>query len=112
MAKRTNITAGQVLELVTRQNFKCAISGRTLTPETASLDHIVPLGRGGDHALENLWVVHHQVNLAKGTLTVEEFVTMCRDVASCQEAQPHGRAGVEDRDLSEGGMVPPRNANL
>lgn len=78
------ITAKQVLELVKRQRFRCAISGRELTPETASLDHIVPLARGGPHAIENVWVVDHQVNSAKGTLSLDEFVALCRDVVAHQ----------------------------
>jgi 5-methylcytosine-specific restriction endonuclease McrA len=78
------ITAKQVLELVKRQRFRCAISGRELTPETASLDHIIPLARGGRHAIENVWVVDHQVNSAKGTLPPDEFVALCRDVVAYQ----------------------------
>lgn len=84
MAKPTTVTAKQIMELIERQQFRCALSGRPLTPETASLDHIVPLSRGGTHELSNLWIVDYQVNTAKGTLTVEEFVTLCRDVAAHQ----------------------------
>jgi 5-methylcytosine-specific restriction endonuclease McrA len=77
------------MELIERQNFCCAMSGRALTPETASLDHIVPLSRNGSHELANLCVVDQQVNAAKGTMTVEEFVSLCRDVHLC-----HNRATV------------------
>ncbi|HMN41161.1 MAG TPA: hypothetical protein PKE29_09975 [Phycisphaerales bacterium] len=80
------ISAKQVMSMVERQQFRCAISGRELTPETASLDHITPLARGGKHELGNVWAVDHQINTAKGTLTVEEFVTMCCDVARHQHA--------------------------
>lgn len=85
MANKKNITASQVLALVNDQGRRCMISGRELTPETASLDHIVPLGRGGEHSIENVWIVDHQVNLAKGTMMLEEFVSMCRDVVHWQE---------------------------
>ncbi len=80
------ISAKQVMALVERQRFRCAISGRELTPETASLDHITPLARGGKHELGNVWAVDHQVNTAKGTLSMEEFVAMCRDVVRHQDA--------------------------
>lgn len=90
MSNGGRISAKQVLELVNRQQFKCAISGRPLTPETASLDHIVPLASGGLHCLENVWVVDHQVNTAKGTLSLEEFVAMCRDVTAHQDAMRLG----------------------
>lgn len=86
MGKPAAVTSKAILNLVERQNFHCAISGRELTPQTASLDHIVPLARGGEHGISNVWVVDHQVNSAKGTMTLEEFVAMCRDVARNQTA--------------------------
>ncbi len=76
------VTAGRILELIERQNYRCAISGRELTPETASLDHKIPLSKGGDHSLANIWIVHVHVNSAKGTMTIEEFVAMCKDVTA------------------------------
>lgn len=84
MKKRT-VTAKMIMDLIEKQNFRCALSNRILTPETASLDHIVPISRGGDHDLSNLWVIEHLINSAKGTMTVDEFVAMCRDVATCRD---------------------------
>jgi len=78
--EKQNITATEVVELVQRQGYLCAISGRKLTPETASLDHIIPFSRGGEHSIRNVWVVDHQVNIAKGTMSLEEFLAMCEDV--------------------------------
>jgi 5-methylcytosine-specific restriction endonuclease McrA len=75
------VTARQILDLIEKQDYRCAITGRLLTPETASLDHIVPISRGGEHTLDNLWVVDHQVNSAKGSMTYAEFLNLCREVA-------------------------------
>lgn len=69
-----------VLELLTRQGFRCALTGRPLTPEIASLDHIVPVCRGGEHRIQNTQVLERNVNRAKGTLTNEEFITLCGEV--------------------------------
>ena len=68
------------LNLIEKQQYRCALSGRKLTPETASLDHVVPLSRGGKHDISNLQVLEHQVNTAKGTLTMDEFISLCEDV--------------------------------
>jgi len=95
------ISAKQVMAMVERQQFRCAISGRELTPETASLDHITPLSREGKHELGNVWAVDHQINTAKGTLSVDEFVAMCRDVVRHQEAVRGSLTPSE----SEGGEV-------
>lgn len=62
------------------QKFKCAYSGRDLTPETASVDHRQPISRGGANDLGNLAIVHTDVNAAKASMTVEEFVQVCREV--------------------------------
>lgn len=84
MADKKTVTAKMVMDLVESQKFRCSLSGRVLTPETASLDHVVPLGRGGAHDISNVSVVDHQVNSAKGTMTVDEFVKLCRDVTDHQ----------------------------
>lgn len=78
------VTASQVMKIVNKQEFRCAISGRPLTPKTASLDHIVPLASGGAHCVANVWIVDHQVNTAKGTLTIDAFIDLCRDVVEHQ----------------------------
>jgi 5-methylcytosine-specific restriction endonuclease McrA len=69
-----------VLELLERQQYRCALTGRDLTPETASLDHIVPVCRGGEHHIVNTQVLEYSVNRAKGTLTNEEFIVLCGEV--------------------------------
>ena len=90
MPKPNTVTGRQIMNLIEKQDFRCALSGRKLTPETASLDHIIPLSRGGQHDIRNLQVLEHQVNTAKGTLTMEEFLSLCRDVThhKSQQADP------------------------
>ena len=89
---RVGICRADLLRMIADQGYRCALTGRQLTPETASLDHKVPLGRGGVHAIENIWIVHEDANRAKGTMTAEEFVALCREVVSYQEgALPHGK---------------------
>ncbi|MEJ5260978.1 MAG: HNH endonuclease signature motif containing protein [Anaerohalosphaeraceae bacterium] len=78
MAK--TIKTNEILSLLEKQQYRCALSGRKLTPETASLDHIQPLSRGGLHDISNIWIVDHQVNIAKGSLTAEEFIRLCQEV--------------------------------
>lgn len=80
MPKPDTVTGKQILELIKKQDYRCALSNRKLTPETASLDHVVPLSRGGKHDISNLQVLEHQVNTAKGTLSMEEFLSLCQDV--------------------------------
>lgn len=76
------VTAAKLLKLIEEQNYRCALSGRKLEPDTATLDHKVPRSAGGGHSMDNVWFLHRDVNRAKGTQTVEEFRLMCRQV--CQ----------------------------
>lgn len=69
-----------VLRLLEWQDYRCALTGRSLTPDSASLDHIVPVRDGGEHTIENVQVLHKEVNRAKSTLTHEQFIQMCREV--------------------------------
>jgi 5-methylcytosine-specific restriction endonuclease McrA len=88
-----------LLKLLQQQEYKCALSGRELTPETADIDHIKPLAKGGRHSADNVQVIHSHVNRAKGTLLPDEFVQMCREVVEWTEK--HGFKTGEGGVLSE-----------
>jgi 5-methylcytosine-specific restriction endonuclease McrA len=80
--KRSQVTPTQVMNLLRSQDFRCALSGRELKPDTSALDHILPISRGGIHSIENAQVLDKEVNRAKGTLTNEEFVRLCSEVVT------------------------------
>ena len=75
------ITSRNVLALLDYQNYRCALTGRELTPKEASLDHIVPVRDGGEHLIENVQVLHRDVNKAKSVLSNQVFIDMCKQVA-------------------------------
>lgn len=70
----------EVLKLLKRQKYRCALTGEKLAPDTASLDHIIPVSRGGKSYLGNAQVLDATVNRAKHTMTNDEFIAMCRQV--------------------------------
>lgn len=80
------VNSTQILSLIRRQKSRCALTGRVLSPSDASLDHIIPISRGGTHSIENGQVVHRDVNRCKGTLSNDEFIAICREVAEFQKA--------------------------
>lgn len=64
-------------------NPKCALTGKPIDlmkPRTYQLDHITPRSRGGENTLDNCQLVLKEANLAKHTLSSEEFVKLCREV--------------------------------
>jgi 5-methylcytosine-specific restriction endonuclease McrA len=81
-----SVSTGNVLTLIERQDYRCALTGRTLKPGTMSLDHVLPLSQGGAHAIENVQVLEKEVNRAKGVLTNEQFIALCRAVVAWTDA--------------------------
>ncbi|MGB7323971.1 MAG: HNH endonuclease signature motif containing protein [Rubripirellula sp.] len=79
------INVKNVMQLLEYQGYQCALTGRVLTPEIASLDHIVPVRDGGEHVIENTQVLHRDINRAKSILSNADFVQMCREVTAFAE---------------------------
>ena len=75
-------TTAQLMGLLEKQGYKCALTGMVLTPETASPDHVEPVSCGGSHAPQNLQWVHTTINKMKSTLTQTEFVEFCSKVTA------------------------------
>lgn len=82
LPKESRITAKALLRLIESQGYACALSGLPLTPETAAIDHKIPVSRGGAHDISNLQVLHENVNISKRNMLPEEFVDMCVKVAN------------------------------
>lgn len=52
----------------------CAYCDAMILPEDRTLDHKVPLGRGGPHSAVNLVMACFTCNSSKGSLTAEEYL--------------------------------------
>lgn len=61
---------------------KCYLTGDEidLTKDDYSLDHILPISRGGSCELDNLGITTYLANLAKTSMTEDEFVELCKKV--------------------------------
>lgn len=81
------VRQSDLMKLVESQQYRCALSGIELTPETAALDHITPVAIGGEHAIANLQWLNCEVNRMKGMLSVEVFIDICRRVTATAEAR-------------------------
>ena len=61
----------------------CYLTGLAIdltNPSTYSLDHILPVSKGGPSTLENLGLCTVEVNQAKSSKTPEEFMELCKKV--------------------------------
>jgi len=68
-------------------NFKRA-SGRVFSGADATIEHRVPLARGGEHVWENVVLACRECNLSKGAKTEKAFQEFRNDVASFTIAEP------------------------
>lgn len=61
----------------------CYLTGRKLDmkeSDTYSFDHIIPASRGGDNSFSNLGITCQEANQAKFNLTVDEFLSLCKEI--------------------------------
>jgi 5-methylcytosine-specific restriction endonuclease McrA len=79
--RKAGIKVNHLKQLLEDQDYQCAYTGDVLTPETISADHKVPVCRGGGYEIENIALVTKDVNRAKGTMRLEDFISLCRKVA-------------------------------
>lgn len=64
------------------QGYKCYLTGLELTPDTSTLDHIIPVSKGGHPTdARNGGFLHATVNKMKGSMSVDEFVEWCTRVS-------------------------------
>ena len=64
--KFTEITKEQYNDMITFFNNTCAVSGETLD-DSKSIDHIIPLIKGGEHVIWNLIPIKRDYNINKNT---------------------------------------------
>lgn len=78
--KQSKITSVDLWRLAHKQKMICPLSGRRLTNESISVDHIIHRSNGGKADLTNLRLVAKEINLARHILNDEQFIQMCKDV--------------------------------
>ena len=79
--RRYFMTIEEFRRKLERQGYRCALTGRPLTPDNCSIDHKKPLSRGGGNSARNLHLVVSEANRAKGGMDIAEFKNLCVDVA-------------------------------
>ena len=94
MGRNKIATSSEMYELLEEQEFLCALTGQELVcdehGDNSQCDHKTPVKRGGTNEIGNLQWIRTEINAAKGTMTNEEFIAMCRLVVDWTSAtMPH-----------------------
>lgn len=84
------VTSKGLMKMIQLQDYRCAITGIKLTPETATVDHIVSVKKGGKNSIDNVQIVHQEANRMKGSLSMDELYTWCEMILRSK----HQQAGV------------------
>lgn len=87
----------------------CALTGEKINLEdskTYQLDHIIPCSKGGDNNLDNCQLVCREANQAKGDLTMEEFIELCRKVVDHSSKKKKNKLASLDSNQEKGNQNP------
>lgn len=63
-----------------KSDGRCALCGRKILLEDATLDHIVPLAKGGIDSVENLQLCCYADNVFKGAIKPEDFMERITEI--------------------------------
>jgi len=78
----TTPTAVQLEEWLKTTPLVCNYSGEEVTILTMQVDHRIPVNRGGMNTLDNLCIASAHMNMAKGSMTEQEFKSLLSLVQS------------------------------
>lgn len=66
-----------------KSNPICYLTGRPIDlfqPKTYHCDHIIPVSKGGKSKLKNMGLACKNANMAKGDMSLDEFLQLCQEV--------------------------------
>jgi hypothetical protein len=80
MIKKQTIRSNDLYALLEKQNYRCALTGRELTPEITDAEHIVPLDAGGEHTPDNIYLIIKDAARLKRYLSEPDLMQLCLDI--------------------------------
>lgn len=74
--------------IVDRDGWTCAYCGKVLTQETATIEHVLPLSRGGLDAIKNMVLACRSCNQEAGSLNIRKKIELAiRKRNECMNAK-------------------------
>jgi len=81
LQKKQHIPLNLRRRIIERDGLHCVYCDEDLSSAEIHMDHVIPESRGGHTTYNNLQVTCRKCNLAKGTLSEEEFTQRLRNRA-------------------------------
>lgn len=82
--KRQNFSSEQRMDVYNRGEGICAICGKFVAADEFTLDHIIPLAKGGVDTLENLQCTHRVCNQVKQDILPEDLMDKLSEIVLYQ----------------------------
>ena len=84
MTRHRAFSEGDRRIIYNRYKGRCAICGRFVPYDEFTIDHIIPLAKGGTNAMENLQCAHSWCNLIKREASMEELTGKLMEIVLYQ----------------------------
>lgn len=81
------LTAFDLWKIAKKQKLICPFTGHKLTKENMSVDHILPVSKGGSNEPSNIRLIHKWVNLMLGIHNDKDFFEMCQTILDYQKSK-------------------------
>lgn len=82
--KRKNFTSAQRMSVYNKDKGTCAICGKFVSVDDFTIDHIIPIAKGGTNDLENLQCAHKVCNQVKQDILPEDLMDKLGDIVVYQ----------------------------
>ncbi|WP_167884275.1 hypothetical protein [Leptospira idonii] len=83
--KKTKFTPDHLRGLLKKQDNKCSLTGRQITPQNIECEYILPLKMGGAHDPSNVTIIINSVRELKRFHTVDEIYEIAKDIIKTYE---------------------------
>ncbi|MBM9498651.1 hypothetical protein JWG44_00080 [Leptospira sp. 201903071] len=87
MAKRYRFNSKDFYELLDKQEERCFLSGRILTPDNTLVEHIHPIRFGGEHIKSNTCLIIEPLARLKRYYKEEEIIQIAIDIINFKGEQ-------------------------
>lgn len=88
--KRKHFSDAERKEIYNRADGYCQLCGRKITISNFTVDHIVPLGRGGNNDMSNVQAVCKVCNQFKANIFPEQFIDRITEIFMFQMEKQYG----------------------
>ncbi len=82
--KRKQFSATERVKIYNKGKGRCAICGKFVPYDSFTVDHIIPLAKGGTNAMDNLQVACSVCNLIKQDILPEDLMTKLTEIVLYQ----------------------------